>query len=137
MNVIMKLTTYTDGGARGNPGPAALGVVIKNETGATVAGYGIYLGEQTNNFAEYSALISALEKAKELGATEVHCILDSELVTKQMNRQYKVRDPGLQKLFIKAYNAAQQFKKVTFTHTLRANNKEADAWVNDALDKQL
>ncbi len=132
----MKVTTYTDGGARGNPGPAALGVVIKDSSGKLLAGYGKYLGEQTNNYAEYSALISALEKAKELGATEVDCVLDSELVTKQMNRQYKVKEPTLQKLFIQAFNLTSQFKKVAFRHVLRANNKEADAWVNKALDER-
>lgn len=133
----MKLTTYTDGGARGNPGPAALGVVIKDSVGNTITGYGTYLGSQTNNFAEYSALISALQKAKELGATEVECIMDSELVTKQMNRQYRVKEPTLQKLFLQAFNLASGFKKATFRHTLRANNKEADAWVNKTLDQQL
>lgn len=133
----MKLITYTDGGARGNPGPAALGVVIKDAGGTTIAGYGKYLGHQTNNFAEYSALISALQKAKELGATEVECIMDSELVTKQMNRQYKVKEPTLQKLFIQAFNLASEFKKTSFRHTLRANNTEADGWVNKALDEQI
>lgn len=93
----MKLTTYTDGGARGNPGPAAAGIIIKDATGKTIAGYGEYLGRQTNNYAEYSALISALKKSAELGATEVECVLDSELVTKQMKRQYKVKEPTLQK----------------------------------------
>lgn len=131
----MKLITYTDGGARGNPGPAALGVVIKDNTGKTIVGYGQYLGKQTNNFAEYSALISALQKAKELGATEVECIMDSELVTKQMNRQYKVKEPTLQKLFIQAFNISSQFQKVTFRHTFREQNKEADSWVNKALDE--
>lgn len=132
----MKLITYTDGGARGNPGPAALGVVIKDSTGKTIAGYGQYLGKQTNNFAEYSALISALQKAKDLGATEVECVMDSELVTKQMNRQYKVKEPTLQKLFIQAFNISSQFQKVTFRHTFREQNKEADSWVNKALDEQ-
>jgi len=132
----MKLFTYTDGGARGNPGPAAAGIVIKNEAGKNLAGYGEYLGEQTNNFAEYSALISALKKAKELGATEVECILDSELIVKQMRGEYKVREKTLQKLFVQAYNAAAQFKKVTYKHTLRENNKEADKWVNETLDKR-
>src|SRR3989344_2208355 len=123
----MKLITYTDGGARGNPGPAAAGVIIKDATGKTIAGYGEYLGRQTNNYAEYAALISALKKAKELGATEVECVLDSELVTKQMKRQYKVKEPTLQKLFIQAYNLSAQFKKVVFKHTRRENNKEADS----------
>ena len=132
----MKLTTFTDGGARGNPGPAAAGIVIKNDRGQTLAAYGEYLGRQTNNFAEYSALLSALTKAKELGATEVDCVLDSELVVKQMNGKYKVKEPTLQKLFIKVYNAAAGFKHVTYRHTLRHNNKEADAEVNKILDAQ-
>jgi ribonuclease HI len=134
---LMKLTIYTDGGARGNPGPAALGVVIKNTSGKTMAEYGQYLDRQTNNYAEYSALISGLKKAKELGAAEVECVLDSELVTKQMNRQYKVRDPALQKLFIQAYNLSTQFKKAIFRHTARENNKEADMWVNKTIDERL
>jgi len=133
----MKLTIYTDGGARGNPGPAAAGVVIKNSSGETVAHYGEYLGNQTNNFAEYSALISGLKKAQSLGATEVECILDSELVTKQMKLEYKVKEPTLQKLFIQAYNIATQFKKVSYRHTLRHNNSEADAEVNKTLDRHM
>jgi ribonuclease HI len=135
--LIMRLTIYTDGGARGNPGPAAAGVVIKNKEGKKIAAYGEFLGEQTNNYAEYSALISGLKKAKELGATEVECIMDSELVTKQMNREYRVKEPTLQKLFIQAYNAASQFKRVIFRHTLRDGNKEADKLVNDTLDKRI
>ncbi|MEK7213294.1 MAG: ribonuclease HI family protein [Patescibacteria group bacterium] len=131
----MKLTIYTDGGARGNPGPAAAGVVIKNEAGKILAAYGEYLGKQTNNFAEYSALISGLKKARELGAREVDCILDSELVTKQMKREYKVKEPTLQKLYIQAYNAAAAFKKVNFIHTRREGNKESDRMVNEVLDK--
>ncbi len=132
----MKLITHTDGGARGNPGPAAAGIVIKNEAGVVLAHYGEYLGHQTNNFAEYSALISALKKAKELGATEVHCVLDSELIVKQMRGEYKVKEPTLQKLFMQVYNTATQFKKVTYRHTMRAGNKEADAEVNKILDNQ-
>ncbi len=132
----MKLITQTDGGARGNPGPAAAGIVIKNEQGQVVAAYGEYLGEQTNNFAEYSGLISALKKALELGATEVDCILDSELIVKQMRGEYKIKQPTLQKLFLQAYNLSQQFKRVSYRHTLRANNKEADYQVNKTLDAQ-
>lgn len=132
----MKLTIYTDGGARGNPGPAATGVVITDTNGKTVAAYGEYLGTQTNNYAEYSALISGLKKAKELGAAEVECFLDSELVTKQMNRQYKVKEPTLQKLFIQTFNLASGFKKVVFKHIPREKNKAADRWVNKILDEQ-
>lgn len=132
----MKVKIFTDGGARGNPGPAATGVVIKDERDIVLDGYGEYLGDQTNNFAEYSALISGLKRAKELGATEVECFLDSELVTRQMLGQYKVREPSLQKLFIQAYNNAAQFKKVTYRHIMREKNKEADRFVNDTLDKK-
>lgn len=130
----MKLITHTDGGARGNPGPAATGIVITNENGQTLSAYGEYLGKQTNNYAEYSALISALKTARSLGATEVDCVLDSELIVKQMQGVYKVKEPTLQKLFVQAYNAATEFKKVTYRHTARANNAAADAEVNKALD---
>lgn len=132
----MKLTIFTDGGARGNPGPAASGIIIKDETGKNLDAFGEYLGEQTNNFAEYSALISGLKRVKELGATEVECLLDSELVVKQMQGKYKVREAGLQKLFILAYNASTLFKKVKYTHIPREKNKEADEQVNNTLDKK-
>lgn len=131
----MKLTIFSDGGARGNPGPAALGVVIKNDNNQILVSYGEYLGEQTNNYAEYMALISGLKKAKEMGATEVDCMLDSELVVKQMKGEYKVKEPTLQKLFIQAYNVATSFKKVTYHHILRARNQAADKMVNETLDK--
>jgi ribonuclease HI len=131
----MKLIMYADGGARGNPGPAATGVIIKNEQGETLAAYGEYLGEQTNNFAEYSAAISGLKKAHELGADEVECMLDSKLVVEQLNGNWKVKEPALQKLFIKAWNETQKFKKINIRHTVRENNKEADAEVNKVLDK--
>lgn len=132
----MKLTIYTDGGARGNPGPAATGVVIKDEAGKNVAAYGEYIGEVTNNTAEYRAIISALEKAKTLGGTTVDCYLDSLLLVEQLNGKWHVREPHLQKLFVQAWNAAAQFKKATFTHVRREKNKEADALVNKTLDAQ-
>ena len=133
----MKLILYSDGGSRGNPGPAAAGMVLKDKNSKTVLEWGEYLGVQTNNYAEYQGLILGLKKAKELGADEVECILDSELVMKQMNRIYKVKEPTLQKLFIEAYNTSAQFKKVTYRHTMRAGNKEADKMVNEALDKNI
>lgn len=132
----MHLNIYTDGGARGNPGPAAAGVVIKNDDGKIVAAYGEYLCKQTNNYAEYRALISGLRKAHALGAKSVDCFLDSELVVKQMKREYKVREPGLQKLFIEAYNATTVFENVKFKHIPREKNQEADKLVNEILDKQ-
>lgn len=131
----MKLTLYTDGGARGNPGPAATGVVIKNESRETVAAFGNYLGEQTNNYAEYTALIEALQKAHELGATEVECISDSKLVVEQLNRNWKVKEPSIQTLFLKAWKELEQFDRWKITHTLREGNKEADAEVNKVLDR--
>lgn len=134
--LIMKLTIYTDGGARGNPGPAATGIVIKNSVGKILAAFGEYLGEQTNNYAEYMALIGGLKKAHAFGATEVDCLLDSELVVKQMRQEYKVKEPGLQKLFIIAYNSAIKFKKVNYRHIAREKNKEADKLVNETLDKR-
>ncbi len=130
----MKLTIYTDGGARGNPGPAATGVVIKDEKGKVVSAFGDYLGKQTNNYAEYMAIISGLKKALDLGATEVDCVADSKLVVEQLNRRWKVKEPTLQKLFIEAWNLLQKFKRVRITHVLRHKNKEADAEVNKILD---
>jgi len=132
----MKLTIFTDGGSRNNPGPAATGIVIKDEHMHTVAAYGEYLGEQTNNYAEYMATISGLKKAKELGATEVECVMDSKLVCEQLNGRWKVKEPTLQKLFVIAWNLKSMFKKVKIRHTLRENNKEADAEVNKILDNK-
>lgn len=131
------LITYTDGGARGNPGPAAYGVVVKDQTGTVLFQEGVYIGETTNNQAEYQGLVAALEAAKKLGATEVDCYLDSELIVKQMKREYKVKDIGLQTQFMKVWNLMNEFKKVTFTHVRREYNKEADALVNEALDKNV
>jgi ribonuclease HI len=92
------------------------------------------LGKQTNNFAEYSAVISGLKKANELGGDELDCILDSKLVVEQLNGNWKVKEPTLQKLFVQAWNATQKFKKIKIRHTMRGNNKEADAEVNKILD---
>ncbi len=130
----MKLTIFTDGGARGNPGPAAIGVIIKDGN-KNVAAYGEKIGKTTNNVAEYSAILSALKKAKGLGASEVDCYLDSLLVVEQLNRNWKVKEPHLQKLFVQCWNAAAKFKKAKFTHIRRAKNKEADEQVNIALDQ--
>jgi ribonuclease HI len=132
-----KLIIYTDGGARGNPGPSAIGAVIKNEKGELVAEISEYIGVATNNQAEYRAVIAAIEKAKELGAEELEFVLDSELVVRQLNREYKVKDKDLAPLFMKIYNAAMGFKKVSFRHVRREMNKEADALVNKALDRMI
>jgi ribonuclease HI len=130
----MKLTIYTDGGARGNPGPAGIGVVIK--TGERVIKkYGRYIGETTNNQAEYRALMSALEEAKEIGAKEVEIFMDSELVVKQLKGEYRVKDKDLAPLFLKIHNLRVCFQKFAVTHIPRDRNKEADKLVNEAIDK--
>ncbi len=133
----MKLTIQTDGGARGNPGPAATGIVIKNDAGKILAAYGEYLGKQTNNYAEYSAVISGLKKAKVLGADEVAVIADSMLIVEQLNGRWKVKEPTLQKLFIQAWNLLQSFHTYHIKHTFRHHNKEADAEVNKILDAHV
>jgi ribonuclease HI len=132
----MKFTLYTDGGARGNPGPAATGIVIKDASNNTIAAYGEYLGHQTNNYAEYMAIISALKKAKNLGATEIYCYCDSKLVVEQLNRNWKVKEPSIQTLFLQAWKELNQFDRWTITHIRRELNKEADAEVNRVLDTQ-
>ena len=130
-----KLTIYSDGGARGNPGPAGIGAVIFNEKGNLVAEISEGIGEATNNQAEYRALLAGLTKVRELGAKEVEVFLDSELVVKQLNREYKVKDKELALLFVQAYNLTLGFKKVIFKHIRREKNEQADKLVNRALDK--
>ena len=132
----MKLVLYTDGGARGNPGPAGIGAQLL-EGKKIIWEEGRFIGETTNNQAEYQALIMGLEKARDLEAMEVECFLDSELLVKQMNREYKVKDKDLAPLFLKVWNLGVNFKKITFTHIPREQNKEADRLVNEALDKAL
>lgn len=132
----MKLTLYTDGGARGNPGPAAAGVVIKDEEEKVLSAFGRYLGKATNNQAEYQALIFGLEEALKMDAGEAKCFLDSELLVKQLNLQYRVRDKGLAPLFLKAWNLAAKFKKISFHHIPREKNKEADMIVNETLNNR-
>lgn len=132
---MKKLITFTDGGARGNPGPAAIGVVITDGT-HTIESFGRYLGETTNNQAEYQALIAALERVRELGADEVWCNLDSELLVRQLNGAYKVKNRELAPLFLKLHNLSVGFGKISFHHIPRARNHEADAEVNRVLDSR-
>ena len=129
--------TYTDGGARGNPGHAGIGVVIVNMHTGERHHFKRYIGKTTNNQAEYRALLLALEKVKEMGGTQVTCFMDSELVCKQMLRQYKVRDVHLAPLFLQVWNISTGFKKITFLHIPRERNKEADALVNEAIDEHV
>ncbi len=130
-----KLIIYTDGGARGNPGPAGIGVVI-SDGHKIIRQIAEYIGETTNNQAEYKAVIRALAESKNLRADELEFYLDSELVVRQLNREYKVKNKELAPLFMKVYNLSQGFKKVTFKHVIRERNQAADALVNKALDER-
>lgn len=132
---MSKATIHTDGGARGNPGPAGIGAVIDFD--GQHLNFKEYIGEATNNVAEYKAVILALENAKELGAEEIDLFLDSELVQQQLSGIYKVKNPDLGKLFVKVWNLQQNFKKVKYVHVRREDNKEADKLVNEVLDQEL
>ncbi len=129
-----KLVINTDGGARGNPGPAGIGVIIKSEDGEMLYQYGGYIGEATNNVAEYKALIKALQEAKHLGGTSLRIQMDSELIVKQMHGTYKIKEPTLQGLAQEVIKLLKEFSGHTFVHVRREFNKEADAMVNQAID---
>ena len=130
-----KLIIYTDGGARGNPGPGGIGVVFYDAGKKKLAEISEPIGHATNNQAEYKAVIVAMKKAKELGGQELEFYLDSELIVKQLKREYKVKNPDLAPLFLQIYNLEIGFKKVNFHHVPRERNKEADALANKAMDR--
>ncbi len=135
MHILKKLKIFTDGGARGNPGPAGCGVVIFDEADKQIGAYKKYLGKATNNIAEYNGVILAMEEAKKVGAEELDFYLDSELVVKQLRREYKVKNAELAKLFVRIYNLQQGFKKVNYQHVPREMNKLADKLANQAMDE--
>lgn len=136
-----KIIIHTDGGARGNPGPAAIGVVI---TGGSVGKkeYGEHLGEATNNEAEYKAVVFALKKLKQLvgnteaKATDVEVVLDSELIERQLNGEYKIKEKNLQNYFVEVWNLKSDFNSVSFRHVRREENIDADRIVNQVLDRE-
>ncbi len=131
-----KIVMFTDGGSRGNPGPAGIGIYVETLDKK----YGECIGETTNNVAEYSALIYGLKKLKQLLGKdktkqyEIECNLDSELIVRQMNHEYKIKDENVQKNFIEIWNLMLDFKNVIFIHIPREKNSVADALVNEALD---
>lgn len=129
------LVAHTDGGARGNPGPAGFGVIIHDGNGAKVAALSQYLGHQTNNFAEYQALIAALEYAVEHGAAGLKVISDSELMVRQIKGIYKVKDSTLRDLHARASQLSRKLQRFEIEHVLRAKNREADELANAAMDK--
>jgi ribonuclease HI len=140
---MKKIIIYTDGGSRGNPGKAAIGVIFCNEKNQIIKKYGEYLGDNlTNNDAEYKAIIFALKKFKALFGkaiaeiSDVEIKADSELVVKQLNGEYKLQDPKIQQFFIEIWNLKFDFHSVKFKHIPREKNKEADKMVNEALDHE-
>ena len=130
------VTVYSDGGARGNPGPAAIGVLICDERGEILDEHQETIGEATNNVAEYTAVLVGLEMARALGAKQVRYFLDSELVANQLCGKYRVKTPHIQSLFLQAKEKIRAFDKITFTHVPRTHEKirHADRLVNAALD---
>ncbi len=126
--------TWSDGGARGNPGPAAIGAVVKCDGSDKKIDISERIGEATNNVAEYRAILAALSAALELGAERVLCRLDSELVVKQLNGDYRIRDARLIELARKVKALEEKFRQVEYVHVRREQNKEADKLVNKALD---
>jgi ribonuclease HI len=131
----MKVIAHVDGGARGNPGPAAAGCVITSPEGEVLGEYSHLLGAQTNNVAEYRALLLALAKARELGASEIEVIGDSELIAKQVKGIYKVKHPAMKPLYLEAMEALRGFERWSIRTVPRAQNADADALVNAALDQ--
>ena len=129
-----KLFIYTDGGSRGNPGPAGIGVVILDSGKKKLKEIHKYIGEATNNVAEYSALICGLEEAFALNADEIVLHMDSELIVKQLNGEYRVKDERMKTLFAKAIKELKNFKAFEIKHIDRLKNKEADKLVNKALN---
>jgi ribonuclease HI len=131
----VKARLFTDGGSRGNPGPAAFGFVLEAEDGTVLDARGEAIGVATNNVAEYSALVAGLGRAVDIGVTELEVISDSELLVKQMRGEYRVKNRVLQSLFLEASSFAREIQRVTYTAVRREHNELADTLVNEALDR--
>jgi ribonuclease HI len=132
-----KVVVHVDGGARGNPGPAAVGAVASSADGEPLLERGEYIGEATNNVAEYRAVLLGLELARELGASEVEVINDSELVARQIGGQYKVKHAGLKPLFLETMGKLREFDQWSVRNVRRESNERADELVNETLDEAL
>ncbi len=132
----MKARLSTDGGARGNPGPAAFGYVLEADGGTVLAAHGETIGVATNNVAEYRALVAGLEQAAELGVREVEVVSDSELLVKQMRGEYRVKNEALQDLQAEAARLARRLGRVEYRAVRREHNELADRLVNEALDSR-
>jgi ribonuclease HI len=132
----VKARLSTDGGARGNPGPAAYGYVLEMEDGHVLAAHGEAIGRATNNVAEYSGLVAGMTKAAELGVDELEVVSDSELLVKQMRGEYRVKNEALRVLWEEASDLERRFSLVRYTAVRRAHNELADRLVNEALDAE-
>jgi ribonuclease HI len=130
----VKARLSTDGGARGNPGPAAFGYVLEAEDGTVLAAHGETIGVATNNVAEYSALVAGLDKAAELGVRQLEVVSDSELLVHQMRGEWKVKNEALRELWRKASRLATRFDRISYSAVRREHNELADRLVNEALD---
>jgi ribonuclease HI len=130
----VKAKLFTDGGSRGNPGPAAYAFVLEAEDGTVLDARGEAIGFATNNVAEYAALVAGLERAVEVGVDELEVVSDSELLVKQMRGEYRVKNRALQDLFLDASRLARRIQRVTYTAVRREHNELADSLVNEALD---
>ena len=131
----MKARLFTDGGSRGNPGPAAYAYVLEAADGTVLDARGEAIGVATNNVAEYTALVEGLRRAVELGVDELEVVSDSELLVKQMRGEYRVKNEALRELFLDASALARKVGRVTYTAVRREHNEPADSLVNDALDR--
>ncbi len=132
-----EIVAYCDGGSRGNPGPAGFGVYIQDATGGVLAELSEYLGKRTNNFAEYSGLLAALEFAVTKGHKKLRVVSDSELMVKQMKGQYRVNSPDLRPLFEEARRRTLQLERFRIEHVLRDKNRHADQLANQAMDRGM
>jgi ribonuclease HI len=133
----VKARLFTDGGSRGNPGPAAYAFVLEAADGTVLDAQGEPIGVATNNVAEYSALVAGLERAAELGIDDLEVVSDSELLVKQMRGEYRVKNRALQELFLDASQLARKIRRIRYTAVRREDNELADSLVNEALDRAL
>ena len=131
---MSRVTVNVDGGSRGNPGPAAIGIVLRNGDGSVLEEVGETIGEATNNVAEYRALLRGIELASEHGASDLELIGDSELVVRQVEGRYKVKNAGMKELHEEVRRALREFDSWSIRHVRRAENADADRLVNEALD---
>jgi len=134
---MSKVIVYTDGASRGNPGHAGIGIVFMDEKGNVVKEISEYIGETTNNIAEYTALVTALKEAVEMNFEEIEVISDSELMVKQINGEYQVKNQGLKPLYSEACRLLKEFKNYYVRHVGREQNKRADALANQGIDDAL